>query len=184
MTTFKLHKTSIELNNLHELADALEIMSDDSYDHHVTQTKNDFATWVSESLKNQELSSKLKNARSRQDAYKIVKNQIQTKSNFPTAHFLLGIFIGFIFLRLIRKRKVGGVGQKLVSDEIAIEEMGKDLLEDNQGKNAGDVVLEISRLLRGKQGDYAWYVESLAEERSYGYRENGIFTAASINKIP
>jgi beta-lactamase family protein len=46
------------------------------------------------------------------------------------------------------------------------------------------VVESINFITKDKQGSYGWYVESLVGGESYGQGENGVFTAASINKLP
>ena len=43
-------KIGARLHNLGDLAEALDIMSDDTFKHHVTKTKNDFARWVRDVL--------------------------------------------------------------------------------------------------------------------------------------
>jgi hypothetical protein len=47
------------LKNLLELADALEEMTDEIFQHHVNEHKNDFAKWVSEVFGDEELALKL-----------------------------------------------------------------------------------------------------------------------------
>lgn len=76
--TFKLHKTEIEIHNVYELADALEIMSDESYGHHVNANKNDFAEWVKEVIKDQGLSLALEHSRDRTAAMNIVRKKIKS----------------------------------------------------------------------------------------------------------
>lgn len=76
--TFMLHNTEIEIHNIYELADALEIMSDESYGHHVNANKNDFAEWVNEVIKDQGLSLALEHARDRTAAMNIVRKKIKS----------------------------------------------------------------------------------------------------------
>ncbi|MBI2546713.1 hypothetical protein HYV81_06055 [Candidatus Woesearchaeota archaeon] len=38
------------LRSIYELVDALASMSDESFFHHVTEERNDFSTWITESL--------------------------------------------------------------------------------------------------------------------------------------
>ena len=110
---FKLHKTEIEITNLFELADALEIMSDESYNHHVSSDRNDFANWVEEIVKDQELSMSMRNAKDRKHALSMVKNRIKQvyhasgEKACPREHigcgirefaagFLIGLLIGLM----------------------------------------------------------------------------------------
>ena len=111
--SFKLHKTEIEINNLFELADALEIMSDESYNHHVSSSRNDFANWVRDIVKDEELSIALHKAKDKKDAFKIVKNRIKQvhhssgEKACPKEHigcgirefaagFLIGLLVGVV----------------------------------------------------------------------------------------
>ena len=73
--SFKLHKTSIEIKTIPELAEALEIMSEDSFSHHVNATKNDFAAWVKDVLRDDELATRLKAAKDRAQAIQAVRQR-------------------------------------------------------------------------------------------------------------
>ena len=111
--TFRLHKTEIEINNIFELADALEIMSDESYNHHVDSSKNDFANWVLKIVKDQELSEAIQNSKNRKDALSKVKKRIKNihhasgEKACPKEHigcgirefaagFLIGLLLGVV----------------------------------------------------------------------------------------
>lgn len=60
------------LNNLHDLARALEFMSDATYKYHVNESKNDLSDWVDEVLGIKELAEQLKNAKNQYEAEVIV----------------------------------------------------------------------------------------------------------------
>ncbi len=47
------------LHSLLELADCLEMMSDDTFFYHVTPTKNDFAAWVRDVFKEEDLADRM-----------------------------------------------------------------------------------------------------------------------------
>ena len=59
------------IKDIIELADALEIMSDDSFYHHVTDQRNDFGNWVKDVLKLDALAEKMYKERTKE------RNQIQ-----------------------------------------------------------------------------------------------------------
>lgn len=117
--TFKLHKTEIEIHNLHELADALEIMSDESYSHHVGAEGNDFADWVQGVVKDLELSEALNKSKNRREALQIVdkrlihlqgKDKIKALTKKPMKAFsviefaaglLFGIMIGILIAKYL-----------------------------------------------------------------------------------
>lgn len=91
--TFKLHKTSIEIRSIQELAEALEIMSDESFNHHVSEHKNDFAAWVHDILHDTELSTRLKGAKTRAESLELVKKR--AKETGTHMHVYTSTFLGF-----------------------------------------------------------------------------------------
>lgn len=50
-----------------ELADILQLISDDMFKYHVTDTKNDFSNWVNDVFGEPELAKKLRTVRNRLD---------------------------------------------------------------------------------------------------------------------
>jgi len=102
---FNIHMgTSIK--NLQELAEALEIMDDDVFNHHVTKEKNDFSNWVKDIIEDVELSNDLLKAKTRKKAFETVSQRIEQleklksglvvkdKTNFFTDRFLIGLIFG------------------------------------------------------------------------------------------
>lgn len=64
------------LNNIYDLKSALEEMHADTYSHHVTDEKNDFARWVKEVLLDDKLSNELAKCTCAEDAAVIVSERI------------------------------------------------------------------------------------------------------------
>ena len=64
------------LNNLYELRIALEQMDENTYKHHVTEEKNDFARWVREVLMDSKLSNDLSKCATSRDAMQVVAERI------------------------------------------------------------------------------------------------------------
>jgi glycogen debranching enzyme len=64
------------LNNIYELKIALEAMSAHTYNHHVTDEKNDFARWVREVLIDDKLSNDLVKCPDTKDATRTVAERI------------------------------------------------------------------------------------------------------------
>ena len=58
-----------KIKTLFELADELEVMSDEIYNHHATDDRNDFSNWIGEVYQEQELARKVAEAEHRQHAY-------------------------------------------------------------------------------------------------------------------
>jgi len=104
---FNIHMgTSIK--NLHELADALEIMDENTFKHHVTKGKNDFSNWVKDIIEDVELSKDLLKAKTRKKAFEAVNQRIEQlkklksvcvakdKTNLFTDRFLIGLILGLV----------------------------------------------------------------------------------------
>jgi hypothetical protein len=69
---FKL-RNGQELKSLNDLRKALSYMTDEDFNYHVSQEKNDFATWVREALQNQELYEKIRNAKTKEELQAVLQ---------------------------------------------------------------------------------------------------------------
>lgn len=65
------------INSLEELASALVAMDDKTYGFHVDPDKNDFANWIRDVLKDQNLAKDIVRARNRLSAAKKVSSRVQ-----------------------------------------------------------------------------------------------------------
>jgi hypothetical protein len=92
--SFKLAKTTIEIKNLSELAEAFEVMSDESFSHHVSETKNDFAAWVKDVLHDEELSNKLIGVSDKHKALQLVKHRLK-ETGSPSHYTYISNLFGF-----------------------------------------------------------------------------------------
>ncbi len=61
---FRLH-LGAEISSIRELAEALDIMSEDTFKHHVNENKNDFAKWIEDVFNDEELAAKIRHLKSR-----------------------------------------------------------------------------------------------------------------------
>lgn len=68
------------LSNLVELSDALDVMADDVFSHHVARGKNDFADWVEHVLEDAELATKIRKAKKPKTAHKTVVTRLKIYS--------------------------------------------------------------------------------------------------------
>jgi hypothetical protein len=59
--------TGVPLKNLRELASSLENMNDWVFNHHVSDSRNDFSNWVKDVLEEHELSEEIKSIRHMKD---------------------------------------------------------------------------------------------------------------------
>lgn len=73
---FHCHGGSV-LKNLEELAVALSEMSEEAYDHHVTEQNNDFSNWIGDVIGDSALARSLSKAGSRLQAHSIVQERIK-----------------------------------------------------------------------------------------------------------
>ena len=113
---FKLHMGT-ELASLDELRDSLKSMNNTTFNHHVNEHKNDFASWVLDVIKDKELAKNLNRTQKKDETLKIVNSRIlwlknKVGANCPYVNFtcqikefvtglLTGIFLGFILARMI-----------------------------------------------------------------------------------
>ncbi len=67
------------LRDYKELADALEDMADHIYSHHVNTERNDFAHWVEDTLSDQELAQKMRDAADRHNMQIVIYRHILGK---------------------------------------------------------------------------------------------------------
>lgn len=63
------------LNDMMELRDALNIMSDQTFSFHSNEIKQDFAVWIREIIGDEELADELESASTRQEAARMVENR-------------------------------------------------------------------------------------------------------------
>lgn len=59
--------------NIDEFREVLKEMSQDEFDHHVNNEKNDFATWIEHSLKNSELAQKVRKCKTIKETLQALK---------------------------------------------------------------------------------------------------------------
>jgi len=65
------------LQNLKELCDAFENMSNETYQHHVTAEKNDFASWVEFILEDPMLAEKLRERDTREGSWGVTHTHLE-----------------------------------------------------------------------------------------------------------
>lgn len=106
---FQLHMGA-GLNSLKDLAEALDIMSEKTFGHHVSDKKNDFASWVKEVLEDERLADDLEKCKTRQSVlkkiderieeleYKLSQSHVTTKEimGLGAVDFIVGLIIGFL----------------------------------------------------------------------------------------
>ncbi len=56
-----------QIKNYRELADILQTINDDMFSYHVNDTRNDFANWITDVFREEDLSKKIHNLRNRLD---------------------------------------------------------------------------------------------------------------------
>ncbi len=76
-------KTGARVKSLPELIQMLENMEDAEFQHHVTDDKNDFATWIQEALKNQELAQKIQPLKTKQEIVAALKEAGEQQVSQP-----------------------------------------------------------------------------------------------------
>ncbi len=69
---FFILKNGRPIKNLHELVKALKTIDDDTFKHHVNEHKNDFANWLKDILKKEELADEIRNKKAKNELLKIL----------------------------------------------------------------------------------------------------------------
>ncbi|MBR9691194.1 hypothetical protein GOV06_00235, partial [Candidatus Woesearchaeota archaeon] len=72
-----LLKDGTIIRNLFELSKALDKMPEDTFSHHVNESRNDFYNWIKDVVKDSELAKKVLNANSRKQMQKFIGEKIQ-----------------------------------------------------------------------------------------------------------
>jgi hypothetical protein len=120
---FKLNE-GLVLFSLYDLVDALEMMTDEVYYHHVTNDRNDFETWIKDIFLDEHLAQRVHFAKNKTEMHEILKKRVlylqhrldrltqekedenavdevlleeERESKFEISTLLLGIIVGIIF---------------------------------------------------------------------------------------
>lgn len=110
---FKLHKGTT-IRDMKELAELLDIMSPESFEHHVNGEKNDFANWIRDAVGDKEFADKVQGIDDRKKLLNRIRDHIhdlemtKVEGGIPTRNYLksgvvdfgIGITLGF-FIGLI-----------------------------------------------------------------------------------
>ncbi|MDP7115677.1 MAG: hypothetical protein QF632_04985 [Candidatus Woesearchaeota archaeon] len=64
------------LKSIYDLIDSLEDMANDTFDHHVSEMKNDFATWVNDIFDEKSLSKELKKIHEKLETQRTLLNHM------------------------------------------------------------------------------------------------------------
>ena len=74
---FRLHMGT-NIRNLKELAEALEIMADRTFFHHVGDGKNDFSSWIRDVFHDQKLANDLLSSKNKESAASKLRSRINS----------------------------------------------------------------------------------------------------------
>ena len=66
------------LKNMEELANALPMLSNETYTHHVNKEKNDFSKWINDVIGDQQLANDLLSSRSKDSVIKKIKTRLNS----------------------------------------------------------------------------------------------------------
>ena len=106
---FKLHMGT-NIANMKQLAEALDIMAEAAFNHHVNANKNDFAAWIRNSIGDAELADSIQGMKDRRKISSAVKKRVDFLERKSTENklsgrefltcgvtdFVLGAVIGFV----------------------------------------------------------------------------------------
>ena len=108
-SSFRLHMGA-DIKSLKELAEALDIMADKAFSHHITESRNDFSVWVRDVLGDEELARKIAQMKNKaairfaiirrieEHENKMAETHVTTTEllNMGAVDFLIGMIIGFV----------------------------------------------------------------------------------------
>ena len=66
------------LKNVEELANVLPEMSNEAFQHHVSNGRNDFSNWIKDVIGDQKLANDLLSSKSKDSALKKVRNRVNS----------------------------------------------------------------------------------------------------------
>ncbi len=92
------------VHDLEELAEALKIMDEEEYTHHVNPERNDFAKWVEESLEKKDVAERMRVAKTKEELVKSIKEPIVSAPPKREGHAKP--------LRSLKKKKSGAIKEK------------------------------------------------------------------------
>jgi hypothetical protein len=106
-----IHGTKAE--KIDDLKEGIIGMTEADFKHHVTAKKNDFATWLHQTFKEEKLASKLRKIKTKENTIKALEEYLEEKNKnysieyrrFVVKEFMyglvIGLIIGFIIAKLI-----------------------------------------------------------------------------------
>lgn len=108
--SFKLHMGA-EIFSLRNLYEAFDIMSDETFEHHVRDSKNDFANWIENVFEDYDLAEHLRKLKTKEAMKKVLGERIEflekrAVAGRPLYHneymdhavrdFVVGLIVGII----------------------------------------------------------------------------------------
>ena len=66
------------LKNLDELANALPEISDETFNHHINQGKNDFSAWINDVIGDKKLANDLLSSKNKDSVLKKIRNRLNS----------------------------------------------------------------------------------------------------------
>lgn len=108
---FRIHMGT-NISNVYQLVEALEVMNDETFNHHVTSKKNDFKEWVQNVIEDKKLAESLRNVKTKEFMAKKIKDRIkgiekgtgdtkvvlstQRLNKFGIIDFSIGVAVGIV----------------------------------------------------------------------------------------
>ncbi len=72
-----LTKSGVWLRNIYELNNSLEYLDEETFNHHVNESKNDFVSWIRDVIKDKELAKEVAYSHSRVELRSIISRRIR-----------------------------------------------------------------------------------------------------------
>jgi len=76
-------KDGNKAHNIADLKEAIEVISDEDFDHHVTEENNDFANWIEFSHGNKELAEDIRKAKEKKKILEVLEVEVKEPEEQP-----------------------------------------------------------------------------------------------------
>jgi hypothetical protein len=98
------------IKSLHELGDAIAIMADRTFLHHVAEGRNDFSNWIRDVVGDHDLAERISKMKTKQDMAHEINKRVHFLARKPSEHvmckhdymqcgvndFAVGTIVGFV----------------------------------------------------------------------------------------
>ena len=131
----------VVLKSLHDLIDVLEVIDEETFNHHVKNNRNDFSEWIRHIFKDNSLADKLKNTKTRMEMVEILETSAPPSEDSKTSAYAVLNPKKYFWLAngtVVRNIYELSDALKAMDDELFIKHVTED--KNDFAKWAGEVL--------------------------------------------